>query len=94
MSNKDRGIRLQNDININANDVPYQMLYGGTHIEVLGNKRISFDVTYKIVEYTTEILKIKKGRGYILIEGINLVISNVQIESFLLTGNIKAIIFE
>ena len=94
MANKERGIKLQNGIDINANDVPYQMLYGGAHIEIFGNKRISFDGAYKIVEYTTELLKLKKGKGYILIEGMNLAISNVQRESFILTGNIKGIMFE
>lgn len=94
MSEKDSLVRLDSNIDLNNKDVPYQMLYGGFHIEIFSNRRVSFEGTYKIEEYTTELLKIKKGRKYIVIQGTNISISNVQKESFLLTGNISGLVFE
>lgn len=92
--NNNSGIKLDENININNNDVPYPLLCGGSIMEVFDNKKIHFDGNYKIVEYTSEILKIKKGKTNITFTGNTLKIGNVEKNSFLLTGEILNILFE
>ncbi len=92
--NEISGFKLDDNININNKDVPYPLLYGGSRIEIFGNKKIHFDGSYKIIEYTSEILKIKKGKTNITFTGNSLLIGNVEKNSFLLTGEILNISFE
>lgn len=88
------GIKLDENINLNQNDVPYPLLYGGSRIEIFGNKKIHFDGSYKIIEYSSSILKIKKGKFNVAFTGNMLKIGNVEKNSFLLTGEILNISFE
>ena len=81
-------------IDVNNQDVPFQMIAGGAHIEIFGRSRMEFDGKYKILEYTHEQLKIKRSKGCVIILGSNLSISNLQKFSFCLTGSIASIAFE
>lgn len=92
--NEKSGVMLDKDIDINKNDVPYPLLCGGSRIEIFGNKKIHFDGSYKIIEYSSDILKIKKGKSNITFSGTSLAIGNVEKSSFLLTGTIMSIVFE
>ena len=92
--NNNSGIRLDENININNKDVPYPLLCGGSIMEVFDNKKIHFDGSYKIIEYTSETLKIKRGKANITFSGNSFRIGNVEKNSFLLTGEILNILFE
>ena len=81
-------------IKLDQNDVPYPLLYGGSRIEIFGNKKVHFDGSYKIIEYSNSVLKIKKGKFTVTFTGNMLTIGNVEKNSFLLTGEILNISFE
>jgi sporulation protein YqfC len=84
----------QDTVNLNKLDVPFPLLYGGAHIEMFGNRKLSFEGKYTILEYTEEIFKIKVQKKTICIYGTALNLSNVNDGSFLLTGRIINIEFE
>ena len=92
--NNNSGIKLDENINLNNKDVPYPLLCGGSIIEIFDNKKIHFDGNYKIIEYTRETLKIKKGKMNITFTGNSLKIGNVERNSFVLIGEILNISFE
>lgn len=81
-------------IDVNNQDVPFQMFSGGAHIEIFGNNRIEFEGKYKILEYNCEQLKIKRTKGCLTVLGKNISISNLQKFAFCLTGDIDSIVFE
>ena len=87
---------LYNDgyIDVNNQDVPFQMFSGGARIEILGNNRIEFEGKYKILEYNCEQLKIKRAKGGLTVLGKNITISNLQKFAFCLTGDIDSVVFE
>lgn len=87
-------IRLEDSIDVNNKDVPFQLIGGGSHIEVFGNRRIEFEGKYKILEYSEETFKIKRSKGTLTILGTNLSMCNVQKTFFSITGDIKNIAFE
>lgn len=87
-------IRLEDSIDVNNKDVPFQLIGGGSHIEVFGNRRIEFEGKYKILEYSEETFKIKRSKGILTILGTNLSMCNVQKTFFSITGDIKNIAFE
>lgn len=81
-------------IDVHNQDVPFQMFSGGAHIEIFGNNRIEFEGKYKILEYNSEQLKIKRSKGCLTVIGNNISISNLQKYAFCLTGDIDSIVFE
>ena len=86
--------KFDDSIDLNKQDVPYQMFWSGSHIEILGNRKLDFEGKYKILEYSSNQLKIKRPKGIINIIGDNLTIGNVHKSAFTLTGNIENILFE
>lgn len=86
--------KLENNLSVGKQDVPYQMLGNTMHIEMFGNKKICFEGKYNILEYTSELVKIKCQKNLLIFSGINLNISNIQKTSFLLSGKINSLVFE
>ncbi|MEE0929080.1 MAG: YabP/YqfC family sporulation protein [Acutalibacteraceae bacterium] len=93
MNKKSNGNLPQDALSINKLDVPFPLIYGGSHIELFGNTKLSFEGKYRIIEYTTENLKLKISKQELNICGANLSLSNLQNGSFLLTGSILSIEF-
>ncbi len=87
-------ISIDEKIDLSRADVPYSVLYGGTHIEMFGNSKVTFEGKYTILEYSAEMLKIKLNKYTLNICGTGLTLSNVESSAFLLTGNVTSIEFE
>lgn len=94
MSGKKRASSMNEKIDLSRSDVPYSVLYGGTHIEMFGNSKMTFEGKYTILEYSSEMLKIKLNKHTLNISGTELTLSNVESGAFLLTGNVSRIEFE
>ncbi len=93
MTKNDIGITIDENLELNKCDVPFQMLYDSSHIEIFGRSRISFEGNYKIVEYTNEIIRIKNRKGNIVFNGEGLTIGNIQKNSFYISGKFTGISF-
>lgn len=76
-----------------AGDIPFSAMGNNLHIEMFGNKRLSLDGGFTIVEYTEENIKLRFKKGFIEIFGVNLIINNVSDESLLITGKIISLEF-
>ena len=76
-----------------STDIPFSAMGNNLHIEMFGNKRISLDGGFTIVEYTEEIIKLKFKKCYLEIFGANLIINNVSDENLLITGKIISLEF-
>lgn len=92
--NKNVEIKLDNNLALGKMDVPYHMLSGMMHIDMFGNRRINFEGKYKILEYSSEIVKIKSKSNLVSFSGSELTISNIQKTSFFLCGKISSVVFE
>lgn len=76
-----------------STDIPFSAMGNNLHIEMFGNKRISLDGSFTIVEYTEENIKLKFKKCYLEIFGANLIINNVSDENLLITGKIISLEF-
>lgn len=94
MAGRKRSSGMDDKIDLSRSDVPYSVLYGGTHIEMFGNTKMTFEGKYTILEYSAEMLKIKLNKHTLNILGTGLTLSNVESGAFLLTGSVSNIEFE
>ena len=94
MARKKQSSNMDAKIDLNKSDVPYSVLYGTTHIEMFGNRKISFEGKYTILEYSSELLKLKLNKQTLNISGTDLALSNVESGAFLLTGRVLSIEFD
>lgn len=76
-----------------STDIPFSAMGNNLHVEMFGNKRISLDGNFTIVEYTEEIIKLKFKKCFLEIFGANLIINNVSDENLLITGKIVTLEF-
>lgn len=93
MGRKRNSVEPDDRLNINRSDVPFPVLYGGVHIEMFGNRKMSLEGKYSIMEYTTEMLKVKLSKQTLTVMGAELSLCNVEKEAFLLTGKVSVIEF-
>ena len=87
-------LKLESNLSVGKQDVPYQMLGSAMHIEMFVNYKLCFEGKYNILEYTGELVKIKSKKNVLVFSGVNLNISNIQKTSFLLSGKITSLVFE
>lgn len=80
-------------ISNSSNDIPFTAIGNNFHLEMFGNKRLSLDGGFMIVEYTEENIKLKFKKGFLEIFGANLVINNVSVDDLLITGKIISLEF-
>ena len=78
----------------NRSDIPYSIMFSGSHIEFFGNTRMIVEGKYLILEYSSQVVKVKLSKKILMISGDSLLLGNVDVESFVLTGNILSINFE
>lgn len=83
-----------NAVNINNSDMPYSVLLNGSRIEIIGNGKMFIEGKYKIIEYTSELVKLKLSKKNLVILGEKLQIGSVEREGFIIMGKILNIQFE
>lgn len=83
-----------NAININGLDMPYSVMLSGSRIELIGNDKMFIEGKYTIVEYTSELVKLKLAKKNLLILGQKLMLGSVESDGFFISGNILNIQFE
>lgn len=94
MIKTDVGVKIDKSLDTNKSDVPFQMLYDSTHIEIFGRNKLCFEGRYKIVEYSNDTIKIKNKKSGIIFNGNGLSIGNIQKNSFVISGMFSSVVFE
>jgi sporulation protein YqfC len=76
---------------VNILEIPADIALNLPRITMLGNLQLNIENHKGIMEYTDHRIKIMVSRGYLEIEGKNLVLRNVQIDEILINGEINQI---
>lgn len=76
---------------VNVLEIPTDIALNLPRITMLGNLQLNIENHKGIVEYTENKIRINVARGYLDIEGNNLVLRNVQIDEIMINGEIEGI---
>ncbi|MEL7564949.1 MAG: sporulation protein YqfC [Dehalobacterium sp.] len=76
---------------VNVLEIPTDIALNLPRITMLGNLQLNIENHKGIVEYTENKIRITVTRGYLDIEGNNLVLRNVQIDEIMINGEINQI---
>ena len=76
---------------VNILEIPADIALNLPRITMLGNLQLNIENHKGIMEYTDYRIKILVARGYLEIEGNNLVLRNVQLDEILINGEINQI---
>jgi len=81
---------LANKMNIRNLAVPMQM---PSHMEINGNQEVIVDGCSGVLEYDTDVVRIKTGKLIVRFSGRNLVIKCLTADSLVVTGFLTGIEF-
>lgn len=76
---------------VNILEIPTDIALNLPRITMLGNLQLNIENHKGIVEYTESRIRIAVARGYLDIEGSNLVLRHVQMDEIMINGEIGQI---
>lgn len=85
---------LEERADLTGSDVFLSSVSRGGLIHMIGNKQLTFEGKYKILEYGDVSLKFKGGKQTIVISGDRIKVSNITSDSFTVTGSFSELSFE
>lgn len=74
-------------------ELPKEIILNIPYIKILGNDELQIENHKGIVEYSSDIVRLKSSIGIIKIEGNNFLIKEINPEIVVLTGKIKNLEF-
>ncbi|MCX7694554.1 MAG: sporulation protein YqfC [Caloramator sp.] len=74
-------------------ELPKEIILNIPSIKILGNDELQIENHKGIVEYSTDVVRLRSSIGIIKIEGENFIIKEINPELVVLTGKIKNLEF-
>jgi sporulation protein YqfC len=93
MSLRTQRQRLQKKL-ANLLEIPDDIVLDLPRITLLGNMQMLIENHKGIIEYTSELVRVRLNRKELIISGIALSLGNLQTEELIIEGEITGICFE
>lgn len=74
-------------------ELPKDIILDLPRITMIGNLQAHIENHKGILEYSKETVKIKSKKGYIKVEGLNMIIKTIVTEEVIITGDIHKVEF-
>ncbi|MPN12535.1 hypothetical protein SDC9_159853 [bioreactor metagenome] len=75
-------------------EIPQDIILDLPRITMLGNKQILIENHKGIIEYTPSLVRVKVSQGELIINGLNLSLSNLQVEQILVEGTVRDVAYD
>ena len=75
-------------------EIPQDIILDLPRITMLGNQQLLLENHKGIIEYTSQVVRIKLNSGEIKIQGTKLTLSNLQPEQILIEGTISHLTYD
>lgn len=75
-------------------EIPDDLIFDLPRMTLLGNKQLLIENHKGIIEYTTQIVRIRLKQGVVIVVGSNLSLGSLQVEQILVEGLIQSLRYD